>query len=141
MPTTKLTGKQDQDRFCRIYAETGCLTATAKQFGVTCEGARMARKRVPEFDAAVKQAYCEFKDKLEREALRRSVEGWEEPVFYRGEQVGVVHKWSDRLMELMLKRHIAEYRDRHQVDMNVTGGVLVVPPMAKDSATWEKQDA
>lgn len=34
--------------------------------------------------------------------------------------------YSDKLMELLLKRHIPEFRDKQQVDLNVNTGVLRV---------------
>jgi hypothetical protein len=42
-------------------------------------------------------------DALEREAWRRAVEGFDEPVHYQGEVVGYVKKYSDRMLELLLK--------------------------------------
>ena len=37
------------------------------------------------------------------EAHRRAVEGWDEPVFYKGDECGTIKRFSDKLHELLLK--------------------------------------
>lgn len=44
--------------------------------------------------------------------------------------------YSDKLIEMLAKRHIPEFRERHQVDMNVTTGVLRVE-QAVSREDWE----
>ncbi len=44
-------------------------------------------------------------DRLEGEAWRRGVDGLPEPVFYRGEKIGAVKRYSDGLLTLLLKAH------------------------------------
>lgn len=57
-------------------------------------------------------------DALEDEAMRRALEGGEEPVFYQGKIVGSVRKYSDTLLMFMLKaRRPERYRDRVGVDV------------------------
>ena len=71
-------------------------------------------------DPAYKEAFEKVKelaaDSLVREARRRAVDGWEEPVFQKGIQVGVTRKYSDILLMFLLKGarpHV--YRDaNHQ---------------------------
>ena len=66
----------------------------------------------PDFALAWDEAVNIAADALEREAWRRAVEGFEEPVHYRGEVVGYVKKYSDRMLELLLKAHRPEkYRE------------------------------
>lgn len=61
----------------------------------------------------------------EDELFRRAVEGTEEPVYHLGKQVDTVRKYSDRLLELLLKSNDPEkYSDKHQVA--VSGQVLSV---------------
>jgi hypothetical protein len=57
----------------------------------------------PDFAAAWDDAYHGAgADALIAEAQRRAVAGWDEPVFQRGEEVGVVRRYSDRLLELAI---------------------------------------
>jgi len=125
--------------FCVKYAELGVLRQAAKAVKVDPTTIERQRKSDPSFDEAVKAAYADYCETLEREAHTRAVEGWMEPVFQGGRCVGEVLKKSDRILELVLKRHIPGYRDKQQVDMNVTGGVLVIPPTPKTSEEWEAQ--
>jgi len=71
------------------------------------------------WDAAVDVAV----DGLEAEAWRRAHEGWDEPVFQRGEEVGVVRRYSDTLMVTLLKGHRPErYKDRTSTELSGPGG-------------------
>jgi hypothetical protein len=56
---------------------------------------------------------------MEDEAMRRAVDGWDEPVYQKGEQVGVVRKYSDSLLALLLRgRRPDVYRDNAQVQVS-----------------------
>lgn len=69
-----------------------------------------------------------YRDDLEDEARRRAFHGVEEPVWYKGEEVGTVTRYSDRLMEVLLRgERPAKFRDNVKLDAEITGGVLVVP--------------
>ena len=42
-----------------------------------------------------------------------------------------------RLIELELKRHVHEYREKQHLDVNVTGGVMVAPAEISSISEWE----
>lgn len=68
-------------------------------------------------------AYIAFCEGLETESVRRGRDGWEEPVFYKGDDVGTIRRFSDRQLELQLKRHMRDqYSEnvRHDHTGNVT---------------------
>jgi hypothetical protein len=52
---------------------------------------------------AFASAQMEVADNLQDQVLERAVQGWVEPVFYRGRQCGTIWHYSDRLLMLMLK--------------------------------------
>ena len=73
---------------------------------------------------------------LEAESRRRSVEGWEVPVYHRGKQIGTVRRYSDTLLIFMLKgatpgkyadhadhRHLHQHQ-HHLQDKAKIAGVL-----------------
>jgi hypothetical protein len=61
---------------------------------------------------------------LEAEARRRAYDGWAEPVYQRGVQVGTVTRYSDNLMMFLLKGLAPEtYRDRLDVRAITTSEV------------------
>ncbi len=97
-------------------------------------------------------------DALEREAWRRGMEGVQEPLTHhgqitykfdrerrefmtdeKGDPIPVtITKYDNRLMEILLKAHRPDkYRERHQVDHDIRGGVLIVS-RALDEVEWIK---
>lgn len=87
----------------------------------------------PEFAEGYEEAMETYRDALVAEAHRRAVDGVPEPIYYQGARVtegddkrdAVVLKYSDRMLELLLKRHIPEFRDRSTVDQNVKQEVTI----------------
>lgn len=90
-----------------------------RQFGDLC-------KAFPALQALKDEAKDLYRDKVSRAVHNRAIDGWLEPVFYKGELIGYIRKFSDRMLELQAKRYIPAYRDKSAVDLNVAGGVLVV---------------
>lgn len=83
------------------------------------------------------QALQDYRESLEAEVHRRAVDGWDEPVYQKGEMVGLIRRHSDRMLELLIKKNIPEYRDKVSVDASVKGGVMVVPATAQTMDEWE----
>lgn len=101
--------------FLAVLAETGNVTRSAEAAKVQRKSAYRARDRDPDFAARWNDALDQAGDRLEGEALRRAVEGWDEPVFQRGEQVGVIRRYSDKLLIELLRAHRpARFRSRLQ---------------------------
>lgn len=121
-----------KDRACDAYARSGQLWIAAAAAGVSVETIRQHRKTDEVFEEAMEAARGEFCASLEMEAHRRAFVGVLEPVIGRvgKDEDGVityVRKYSDRLTEMLLKRHMPEqYVERMQIDQQVSGGVLVV---------------
>ena len=85
------------------------------------------RKAFPDFDQKwieAKQAYVE---RLEAESDRRAVEGYDQPVFYKGEQCGTTKKYSDSLLMFRLKAEAPDkYRERVDTDVSIKDIVPVI---------------
>jgi hypothetical protein len=56
-------------------------------------------------------------ERIVAEITRRAIDGWDEPVFHDGEIVGSVRKFDGRLLTLLAKAHVPEFRDvtRHEL--------------------------
>jgi lysophospholipase L1-like esterase len=125
------------EKFLSVLRKTANVSEAARATNIARMSLYSRKQTDPEFSAAWNDAVDEASDKLEQEAWRRAVEGWEEPVFYQGEECGAVRKYSDRMLELLLKGHKPEkYRDRG--DYRISGkdggpafGVMVVPGMCE----------
>jgi len=137
MAKEQLFTREKKDVWLKWYARCGRCGESSKAAGTTNSTVNQHRKLDPDFDAECVEAYSLYRESLEREIERRAVEGTLDPIFQRGVLVGHRRMFSDALILAHARRHIPEYREKHSVDVNVAGGVLVVPGVAKDSHEWE----
>lgn len=135
-PGPKKFDESAKARVIENLATLGAMTQAAQCVGVTYETIRVHRKSDPEFDAACENAIEAYRDALTAEVHRRGVEGWDEPVYQKGELVGHKRVYSDRMLEMQAKRFIPEYRDKQQIDHNHSGGVLVVGEQPQSEKEW-----
>lgn len=107
-----------------MLAEGGNVTLAARAAGIERSTAYDRRNGNEAFAALWDDAMDQAGDLLEAEARRRAYEGWNEPVYGRlagkdaGEgEIGVVRKYSDTLMQTLLKGAKPEkYRERQQIE-------------------------
>ena len=93
------------------------------------------READEEFAAAWSEAIEQGTQRIEDEALRRAVDGWDEPVFQKGELVGHVRRYSDAILALLLRARRPEtYREGAIVDMSTTVHQLHIAPDPEQSA-------
>lgn len=95
--------------------------------GCSFNGIDRLRKRDRDFAAAYAEARSHRREVYRSEARRRAIDGWLEPVFYRGEQIGAKRVFSDRLLELLLKAE-----DPDNFGDRVVHEVLVTPMTGGD---------
>lgn len=117
-----MTPEKKADEWRPIFLETLAETCNVSKACVAAEISRQTAYRHRNTPA-----YHAFKDAwdaalevgggaLEDEAVRRAHEGWEEPIFYKGEQTATVRKFSDTLLIFLLKAHFPKkYRERYEV--------------------------
>jgi hypothetical protein len=89
--------------FLAAYAETGTIKQAAKIAGIERKSHYLWLEKDPEYVEMFKSAREQAGDQLEQEARRRAIEGVPEPVWYRGQIVGEVQKYSDTLLIFLLK--------------------------------------
>jgi hypothetical protein len=77
----------------------------------------------------------DFKEGIEVEIYRRAVFGWEEEVYQQGEFAGTMRKFDSRLLEMLAKRHIPEFKERFEVEHHLPPGTLAVP-MKQTKEEW-----
>jgi hypothetical protein len=135
----------DADRkhtYVRALARTGTHAQAARIAGVgptTVSKHRSPGSELydPEFVAEIDHALELFRARLHREALRRGAKGVKEPIYSRGRLVGHRKVFSDRLLELLLKRHDPAFKDGPLVDQR---SVQVAPAFDVDDFTPEEQE-
>lgn len=129
-------------KFLEAYMECGHKAKAALAAGLSYSSIRNAEKADPDFAAEVEQAHELFTAKLTDAAFKAAVKGWKKPLFdAKGNHVGDEWKFSERILELLLKRHDPSFRDKVEVDQKVSGGVLVVQAPALSLDDWKKQVA
>lgn len=102
-----------QEPFLDSLRQGHTISHAAKDAGITTGTAYQARGIDPDFFAEWDDALEQGTDLLEEEAWRRAKEGTPEPVFFQGEIVGHVIKFSDNLLlELLRSRRPEKYRQR-----------------------------
>ena len=116
-----------RDKYLRVYAKWGAKMYAAEKAGVSYQTIINHRKSDLTFAEAEKDAYDKFREKLERTAVHRAAYGVDEPIYYKGELVGYVRRYSDTLLISLLKAHIPEKFKDNALPEGFTGGVLVVP--------------
>lgn len=139
-----LKGGQTEDTswwpvFLVSLAETCHVGESAKAAGVGRVTVYDHRKRHPDFAEAWDEAKTVGADTLEDEAVRRARDGWDEPVFYQGEHVSTIRKFSDTLLIFLLKGAKPDkYRERQEL----TGkdGAPLIPGGLSDEARRELID-
>jgi len=92
-----------KDSILGMLAELPNITVVCKLVGIHPSVFYRTRKNDSDFDEGVKYAMEQGYDLIEEEARRRAVDGVLEPVFYRGEEVGEIRKYSDQLLVTLLK--------------------------------------
>ena len=122
-------------QFLALLAECGNVTRAADEAGLSRVYLYQMRRDDEAFAEEWETAADIGAKRLEDEARRRAVEGWQEPVWYQGDQVGTVRKYSDTLLICLLKAHHPEkYADRQKsettLDATVQGSVSLDPSLA-----------
>lgn len=128
--------------FLAAFAETGSVTRATEAAGIDRTTPYSDPWKNDEgFQEAWDRARPMAADTLEAEAVRRAVEGVEEPVgFYKGVPSAMVRRYSDTLLIFLMKGANPEkYRDRADVRHSgrIEGGVMRVPESEDDPEDWE----
>lgn len=93
------------------------------------------RNAFPDFNEKWEAAMRVGAEALEDEAKRRAFEGVEEPVFYLGEAVDTVRKYSDTLAIFLLKGAMPDkYRENSKVEL---AGSLALNSMSEEEIKGE----
>jgi hypothetical protein len=104
------------DRFIEVMEQSGSPTLAAKNANISRKAAYDRRDRDPEFARRWEEALQAGYDVVELALRQRAVEGYEEPVFHGGQQVGVVRRFSDSNGQFLLRGYRPErFRDRLEV--------------------------
>lgn len=128
MSRSRMTARK-RARFLEVLAREGNVSQAARASGLSRQYAYVLRREDEGFAADWDAALDEAVDELIAIARKRAVEGVEEPVFYRGRQVGTRRVWSDRLLMFLIRVHRPEGRTAKAPEKS--------PPTNPEPATYE----
>lgn len=116
---------QKRGKFLKALVNTGSVAVAAKRAGLSVEVLQGLRERDAGFAERWHEAEALAGAALEAEARRRAVDGVEEPVFYQGQKIGVVRRYSDALLSLLLRGNRPE-KFRGRADEGDRGSMPIV---------------
>ena len=112
-----------QRRFLTAFRFSGTLAKAGRESGVARQ-THYTWVGDPDYDAAFANATADSVDYLEDVARKRATEGWDEPIFHKGDQVGVRKKYSDGLLMFLLRgERPAKYAEHRVTESHVSGEV------------------
>ena len=110
------TKKRRQDAFLKEYKLCATVTHAAKLANIGRQTHYDWLRKDEKYQAAFAEAEVAATDALIQEARRRATQGVEESVYYQGEVVGTIRKYSDTLLIFLLKGALPEvYRERYEI--------------------------
>ena len=110
--TTTFT-KARRELFLETLRATGNVSESALVAGISRSRVYQVRAQSQPFADAWDDAVSAVEDRIEAEAIRRAVDGVEEPYYYQGKECGTVRKYSDPLLMFLLKTRCPErYGDK-----------------------------
>ncbi len=113
-----------QQKIIANFKLTGILTDACEAAG-TGRSTHYRAMENPDYAEAFHEAEQHAADMVEREALRRAVEGVEEPVFYQGQECGHVRKYSDNLLvKILAARKPKQYGTNRTEVTGKDGGAI-----------------
>lgn len=118
----------------------GRVTDACRVAGTWPPQIRKCRDLDPEFDEACVVAVQTYTDRLIGHHQDLVFNGTKRITYDRtGKISGEETIYPIRLIELELKKHDEGYRDKRDVNMNVSGGVLVAPADVASIDDWEEK--
>jgi len=138
--TRKKFNAEAQKTFLEEYAKWGRMTESAYAAGVSTQTVRHYLEQDEDFMEAFLEAEGSYKDKLIAHHQNLIFEGIEKEQFDRnGNLISRTKEYPIRLIELELKKHDDGYREKREVKMEHSGGVLVAPAEMPSIEDWEKK--
>lgn len=121
-PQSVRARKAGQIRFLEAFAATGTVTGAARKTKINRQTHKKWLDTDPEYASRFSDAKEELADDLETELRQRALEGWDEPVFHKGESVGFVRRRSDTcLVHLLNATRTESLRDRQEKSSSYPG--------------------
>lgn len=126
--------------FLEELEKHGRITDAARVAGTWPPQIRKCRDTDPDFDEACTVAIQTYTDRLIEHHQDLVFNGTKRITYDRNGNIsGEETIYPVRLIELELKKHDEGYRDKREMDVKVSGGVLVAPSDVASIEDWEEK--
>lgn len=126
--------------FLNEYRKWGRMGESAAAAGVSTQCVRYHIDQDEEFAQALMMAENEYQDKLIAHHQDLVFNGTERNSYDRnGQLVSTETIYPIRLIELELKKHDKGYREKQELEVKHSGGVLIAPAEMKSIDDWESR--
>jgi hypothetical protein len=112
--------RRQQERYLEGIRKFGTLSHACQLAKCSPHSVYFWRETDDEFVLRENEAQEHLTQDLEREALRRAYEGFDRPVYQKGELVGYERVYSDSLLTMLLKSRRPE---RYRENIDISGSV------------------
>jgi len=132
---------QAQAAAVRAMQQTGNRVVAADAAGVSLTTIEVYLRDKPEFRTAMDHAKAQYVAHLEKEALRRAVEGWDEDRMGAGGMTYAIRKFSDALLlHLLKKKDPEQHGDSVKIDQTTrVSGSLGLDKLSRESRDQLRQ--
>ena len=128
---------EEAKQYIELIAAGVNKTDAGKMVGRTAPVLSAFCNRDAELKTALEQAWAQGAEYLIEEARRRGVDGWEEPVFQGGKQVGTVRKYDSNLLMFSIKGRRPEFKENPKIDISNMLAVKFEDRSAALTEMWE----
>lgn len=115
----------EKREYLKLMHRSGVSEYVLAHLGLTKLDLQRACALDPKFAQLCEDSLLVRKATIEEEITRRAIDGWDEPVFHRGELAGHIRRFSDPMLALLARRHIPAYRESVRVEQQVSGTIDV----------------
>ena len=125
--------------FLRHFSMTERFYNSCHAAGISGETVRRHLKSDPDFMAAFEEARERYRDMVYAARNKALFEGYAEPIVGgkdKDEVVAIKQNFPFQVLLKELQRVDPAYRDKAELDLNMKGGVLVVPGRARSMEEW-----
>ncbi|MCW5625085.1 MAG: terminase [Burkholderiales bacterium] len=109
-----------KSKFLEAFEATRSVRASAEAVGVSARSIYRWREKDESFAKAMLDISAASLMVAEDELFTRAVYGWEEPVFFEGQQCGTIRKFSDSNLQFYLRANAPEKYGRR---LQISGGM------------------
>jgi hypothetical protein len=102
------------EAFLKEMCRVGSAIKAASNLGLNRPSLYRWREQHPDFDEAWREADIIINENILSELYRRGHDGYDEPVFWKGEVVGEIRKYSDKCLVFMAGVRMPELRPNRQ---------------------------